>query len=603
MHQGESVVQPTVIDLLEEASSRASTGDLLGAVESYGKAIDVDGSSASAWYGMGVMQAKRGNTADAVAAFDKVLELNPDHAPTNANLAVLLERVDSARASELARLALQTLSDMEDLHRISGDHPVDDAPLLDSSALVEEDIPEFEKAPMLKSSPVDDEPPLIESIAVLRDIEDVTTEAQELLRDGSFQEALDVIQPRLEGDASTNPLLWTLCGICLSKLGHDEDAIQALEYSISIGEDRAKTYFNLAQLLRKSGRIEEAMESLANALLSDPAHINSLLARGEIFAERGESEFAIENWRRVMKIDAENPVSERLEEYMRDTEEALQDGLDDAELATEDSEEGVDDEVAEGVMQVEPTIVETKSYRITKAHELTDSGDHVAAVNAWKELLQEDSRSAEIWHGLADALSVAGHIERAQQCRQRASFIEQEDESALLEAEAEAESDLIEAAVEVEKNSSHLPPSEEESVNVCIEWYNKGLNMLTEENGIEALNCFERAIGGAPRDERELRIRAQNGRGHALYQLARYPESIQAYHAAISMDPAGVTGRSLYNMGSSYAAVELYSDAIKCFEQALGRGLEVEDTTVCKTQIKRCRLLHKEQQKRQRQAT
>ena len=57
MHQGESVVQPTVFDLLEEASSRASAGDLLGAVESYGKAIDADGSSASAWYGMGVMQA------------------------------------------------------------------------------------------------------------------------------------------------------------------------------------------------------------------------------------------------------------------------------------------------------------------------------------------------------------------------------------------------------------------------------------------------------------------------------------------------------------------------------------------------------------------
>jgi len=603
MHQGESVVQPTVFDLLEEASSRASTGDLLGAVESYGKAIDADGSSASAWYGMGVMQAKRGNTADAVAAFDKALELNPDHAPTNANLAVLLERIDSVRASELARLALQTLSDMEDLHRIAGVHPVDDAPLLDSSALAEEDIPEIEKAPMIESSPVEDEQPLLQSIAVLRDIEDVTTEAQELLRDGSFQEALDAIQPRLEGDASSNPVLWTICGVCLSKLGHDEDAIQALEYSISIGEDQAKTHFNLAQLLRKSGRIEEAMESLANALLSDPAHINSLLARGEIFAERGESEFAIENWRRVVKIDAENPVSERLEEYMRDTEEAHQDDIDDAELTTEDSEEAVEDEVTEEIEQVEPSIVETKSYKITKAHELTDGGNHVAAVNAWKELLQEDSRSAEIWHGLADALSVAGHIERAQQCRHRASFIEQGDESALLEAEAEAESDLIEAAVEVERKSSHLPPSEEESVNVCIEWYNKGLNMLAEENGMEALNCFERAIGGAPRDERELRIRAQNGRGHALYQLARYPDSIQAYHAAISMDPAGVTGRSLYNMGSSYAAVELYSDAIKCFEQALGRGLEVEDTTVCKTQINRCRLLHKEQQKRQRQAT
>ena len=597
MHQGESVVQPTVFDLLEEASSRASAGDLLGAVESYGKAIDADGSSASAWYGMGVMQAKRGNTADAVAAFDKALKLNPDHAPTNANLAVLLERIDSVRASELARLALQTLSDVEELHRIASIHPIDDAPLLDSIALVEEDIPEIKEAPMLESSPVDDEPPLLQSVAVLRDIEDVTTEAQELLRDGSFQEALDAIQPRLEGDASYNPVLWTICGVCLSKLGHDEDAIQALEYSISIGEDRAKTHFNLAQLLRKSGRVEEAMQSLANALLSDPAHINSLVARGEIFADRGEYDLAVQNWRRVVTIDSENPINNRLVEL--EEEESSRS----IELDGMSSEEEFEDEEVGEVEQVEPSFVETKPYKISKAHELTDSGDHVAAVNAWKELLHEDSQSAEIWHGLADALSVAGHIERAQQCRQRASFIEQGDVNALLEAEAEAESDLIGAAVEVERKSAHLPPSEEENVNVCIEWYNKGLNMLAEENGMEALNCFERAIGGAPRDERELRIRAQNGRGHALYQLARYPESIQAYHAAISMDPAGVTGRSLYNMGSSYAAVELYSDAIKCFEQALGRGLDVEDTTVCKTQINRCRLLHKEQQKRQRQAT
>ena len=152
MHQGESVVQPTLFDLLEEASSKASAGDLLGAVESFGRAIDVDGTSASAWYGMGVMQAKRGNTADAVTAFDKALGLNPDHAPTNANLAVLLEGIDSVRASELARLALRTLSDVEEVHRIASIHPIDEVPLLDSSVLVEEDMPEIEEYPMLELS-------------------------------------------------------------------------------------------------------------------------------------------------------------------------------------------------------------------------------------------------------------------------------------------------------------------------------------------------------------------------------------------------------------------------------------------------------------------
>ena len=591
MRQGESVVKPTVIDLLEEASTKASSGDLMGAVQSYGKAIDIDAKSASAWYGMGVMQAKRGNTADAVAAFDQALDLNPDHAPTSANLAVLLEDSDSVRASELARRALLTISDLDDLDRIASMHPVDDSPLLASKVTVEEEE-EIEEVPMLESNPVDEGPPLLQSTAVLRDIEEVLSEANDLLQSGSFQEALDSIQPRLEGDASSNHKLWSICGICLSQLGNDEDAIQAMEYAISIGEDEAKMHFNLAQLLRKSGRDEEAMQSLANALLSNPAHTNSLVARGEIFADREEYDLAVQNWRRVIAIDPENPIEKRLAEIEMEVS---------SELLEEGSEEEIGENETEEVEPVGPSFVETKSYKITKAQELTESGEHVAAVNAWKELLEEDNQSAQIWHGLADALSVAGHIERAQQCRQRANFLEQEERGALLEADAELEADLIEAANEAERISSHLPPSEEESVNVCIEWYNKGLSMLTEENGMEALNCFERAIGGAPREERELRVRAQNGRGHALYQLTRYPESIQAYHAAISMDPAGVTGRSLYNMGSSYAAVELYSDAIKCFEQALGRGLDADDAAVCKAQINRCRLLHKEQRKRQLQ--
>ena len=111
----------------------------MGALESYGKVIDIDAKSASAWYGMGVMQAKRGNTADAVAAFDRALDLNPDHAPTSANLAVLLEDLDSVRASELARRALLTISDLDDLDRIASMHPVDDPPLLASKVAVEEE--------------------------------------------------------------------------------------------------------------------------------------------------------------------------------------------------------------------------------------------------------------------------------------------------------------------------------------------------------------------------------------------------------------------------------------------------------------------------------
>ena len=527
MHQGEGMVEPTILEMLDEASSKARTGDILGAVESYRKATELDGSSASAWYGLAVMQAKRGNTADAVSAFEQAHILNPNHAPTAANLAVLLEVSDSVRASALAKQALETLSDVEELTRIAANPPTDE-PLILSARIVEEE-PE---PPLLESKAISEEPPLLEANPVLMEITNVVELASDLVLKGEFQEALNLIQPRLEGDASDNAQLWAMCGVCLSQLEHVDDAIQAIEYAISMGEDSAKVHFNLAQLLRKSNREDDAMQSLANALLCDPSHINSLVARGEIFWDRGDAELAAQNWRRVITMDPENPINNRLVELEEEESSRSQklDGL--------SSEEG---EVGE-VEKVEPSFVETKSYKISKAHELTDSGDHVAAVNAWKELLQEDNQSAEIWHGLADALSVAGHFERAHQCSQRANAIEEgiriEDE----EDEAVVEADLIEAATQAAEKTGHLPPSEQESVNVSIEWYNKGLNLLSEDNSIEALNCFEKAIGGAPREEQGLRVRAQNGRGHALYQLGRYPESIQAYHAAITMDPAGVTG-------------------------------------------------------------
>ena len=82
-----------------------------------------------------------------------------------------------------------------------------------------------------------------------------------------------------------------------------------------------------------------------------------------------------------------------------------------------------------------------------------------------------------------------------------------------------------------------------------------------------------------------------------MYLSEEYVDSIQEYHEAILLDPSSVTGRTLYNMGSSYAAIELYSDAVKCFEQAKGRGLGTEDLKLCKAQINRCKLLIKEQKK------
>ena len=66
------------------------------------------------------------------------------------------------------------------------------------------------------------------------------------------------------------------------------------------------------------------------------------------------------------------------------------------------------------------------------------------------------------------------------------------------------------------------------------------------------------------------------------------------------MNPEAVGGKLLYNMGSSYASLELFEDAVKCFIQALDRGLDQHDRDLCKKQLSRCKILAKEQAKRSR---
>ncbi len=597
------MVEETLVALLNNASSKASSGDFLGAIDDYTKATEIDQGSATAWYGLGVVHAKRGDSNLAIPAFETAHGIEPSHGPTTANLAVLLEDSDIKRASDYARLAIESVGNVPELMRIASLQE-------EHSESVIEEAPLLEARPIEEEEKIEEEPLILSASPVLVPIEEVVSQAKELVKKELSDEALELIQPRLESDQSNNASLWSLCGLCLAQLGHEEDAMHAFEYAIRIGNDEAKTHYNLSQLQRKSGLIEDSKQSLANALLCDPGHINSLVARGEVFAEEGDNEAAMQHWNRVVTIESDHPISERLAELMNfnsveNEEDAGDESLTTEEPGVSDSDLAVDiidEPVEEFEEESDIDITDTQGYRISTARKLTESGDAIGAVNAWKEVLEDDKQSPEVWNGLADALSIAGHIERAQQCRQRAEFLLSQETQEEVEAEQFAEIDLIQAAAEAQERLSELPAHEEESVNVCIEWYNRGLALLSEENGVEALNCFEKAIGGSPREETELRMRSHNGRGHALYQLGRFAESIQAYHAAISLDPSSVGGRTLYNMGSSYAAVEHYADAIKCFEQALQRGLDADDVELCKTQINRCRLLSKEQVKRRNQA-
>lgn len=304
-------------------------------------------------------------------------------------------------------------------------------------------------------------------------------------------------------------------------------------------------------------------------------------------------EDAIQSLNYCLLLDADlNIAAELLSKIEEDIIEPEEEIAEFTPIATEEVQyaEFVPEEEEE---ELEISLENTLVVLERKAKDATQFGNHALAIQTWKKIIEGNDSTYDSWIGLAEALESAGESEKATQCRQKALEFEKPTPS----SDEEMSVDLITAAEEAKLSVSQKETIGESSVNVAIEWYNKGLTLLGEDKGNQALNCFDKAISSAPREEKELRVRCHNGRGHALHQLGEFFDSIQSYHQAISMDPTMVTGRTLYNMGSSYAAMEHFADAVKCFDQALNRDLDEEEIRLCKTQMNRCSLLLKEQNK------
>ncbi|MEC7097781.1 MAG: tetratricopeptide repeat protein, partial [Candidatus Thermoplasmatota archaeon] len=286
----------------------------------------------------------------------------------------------------------------------------------------------------------------------------------------------------------------------------------------------------------------------------------------------------------------------------------------------------------------------------------TMANNHMESVKIWKGLIQTDRNNPETWRGLANALFAAGDNNTAEKCRVKANEIEIEMENRANKSEvinplateggitdisesatkvehsgadvshtemmeanellsrpqvsepspepvSNPQVDLAKAALEVQSKSlvqeEFRNPSSTSIANQDISWYNQGVALIEAGKYAEALSCFDRALPSFSDDD-EMVIRILNGRGNAFYYLENYPACVESYHQAMLIKPEEVRGKTLYNMGTAYAEMERYQDAVKCFEQAIPRGLSKDEIKRTKDQIRRCNILIKEQKKKKR---
>ncbi|MGA0380553.1 MAG: tetratricopeptide repeat protein, partial [Candidatus Poseidoniaceae archaeon] len=598
-------IEEQVQSLIEEGEYKSRTNAPQDALVAFNKAIALDPSSDMAWFNRGVLLEAQQDARGARQAFQICLDLNADHAPATANLAILLDRIgDDAGAAAMARRGLEffpghpSLTDVlnrtmhapveevpdeiestvskathqestlnivmeetgiEDAdailseaahHDLDGDGHLDKeelrsaADIVAATQIVEEKIEESIETEL-------EQRPIVDEI----NLDHLTDEATELIRQGEPKKALALLKPHLKTIGAQHAGAWRIAGGAMARMELDTHAIAALEHATKLDETVASGFYNLGSLYARNDNLSRAKQSFETTVELDSRHSK---------ARRKLIEFA----------KNENDVGTILSHGM-----ILLESQDDAELRDEivqmllecgESEV----EVLEYITGIPPTMPEAPQLAqyaldlispgasMERARALTLKGENVEAVTIWKELIQHDKENSSLWKGLARSLEAAGDIETAQRCHSKARELESastpqpindnppppptstpplvapeppavveqplmtepladqvqderaneannllltpvEPRSRVVEQEVNVEVDLAKAALDATAIVQANPVISADSSSVAnqdISWYNQGIQLMEDGKYREALSSFDRALPSCATD-------------------------------------------------------------------------------------------------------
>ena len=542
-------------------------------------------------------------------------------------------------------------------------HDIDDNQELDIDELrsaaevvaATEDIQERIEATQPVVSAIPDLPvvPIEPEINNLLDLDAMADEAKQLIQTGDAKGALALLKPHLKQEASKHAPSWLIAGGAMARLDLEDHAISAIEHAQKLDPSNPKGWYNLGSLKQRKGLLKEASTCYSNALREDPSYVKAAQKWAPIAMELQDPQAYLSAATVIVASEPQNPIRVELATTLVELAEG--------ESRVLESHTGLPPTLPEGPEMAQTALDllgQGESQLHARAH--TMANNHMESIKIWKGLIQTERNDPEMWRGLSKALYAAGDNTTAEKCSIKAQEIEDEmnaknvvtpntmenlatlqtepnhlttepEMPAVLEAPEEISPeqmmsanellarpqapvpapepmanprvDLAKAALEVQSNSlvqeEFRNPASTSIANQDISWYNQGVALIEAGKYAEALSCFDRALPSFSNDD-EMVIRILNGRGNAFYYLENYPACVESYHQAMLIKPEEVRGKTLYNMGTAYAEMERYQDAVKCFEQAIPRGLTKDEIKRTKDQIRRCNILIKEQNKKKR---
>lgn len=260
----------------------AATKEYEQAVASYDKALEIKPDDHENWNNRGLALRNLGRYEEAIASYDKALKIKPDKYVSWDNRGVALRNL--GRYEEAIVSYDQALKLQPDNHYAWNDRGL----ALDNLGRYEEAIANYDKAILIQ--------PNFEW--------SWNNRGMALKKLGRYEEALSNYDQALKLQ-SDYYYAWDNRGIVLTNLGRYKEAIASNDQALKIKLDDHQAWNNRGVSFWNSGQFEKAIASLDQALKIKPDYHKALYNKACCYALQGNVEQAIENLQQAINLSPE----------------------------------------------------------------------------------------------------------------------------------------------------------------------------------------------------------------------------------------------------------------------------------------------------------
>jgi len=363
---------PARRDLREKAEEMLEEVQFAPALEVFDEILRQNPEDVDAWMNRGEVLTILGRVDDALASYERVLELRPNHRGARAELANLLfERGDYGGAATNLQELLRTAPD-------EVDHWLKRAAVLLAEGKATEST-------LVYNAVLEGDPGNLTASLALGDL---------LLAMGDV-DAADREYTRALQHHPDDPEAHLKKGLLLNRQGRWGAAIQLFNRAISLRWDYREAWAAKGQVLLTQGKPADALECFDKLVALDDRLDTAWLGKAEGHFALGENEKAAEAAGRALALDTGNRSVQDLLDRLRESAEHPKGG---------------------DVAEVAPPGSFDAGVFVELADTLLEAGDANAAVRAFNEVLARDARDHRAWFGKGRALHMLARYGEAIRC-------------------------------------------------------------------------------------------------------------------------------------------------------------------------------------------